>query len=156
MRPAATVLHEKMQIREVSYIDDMAIPIFSDAACATQKLGAACAIAFDLFSEYGLDLNFGIGKSEALIQWIGRGSASARRKLAVELNNIVPCQPRNAAEVNLRVVDVYKHLGTNVMVAGRISREIAFRVPCLQARETSCSRSIVYFFERTLPIIDMT
>ena len=89
-----------------------------------------------------MDLNFKLGKSEALIQLLGKGSSIAKRHLCVECGNLVSCYKHKGEPVKLRIVNLYRHLGTQTEIAGRMSQEVAYRIACMRT-ETRQLRSKV-------------
>ena len=120
VRPLASPIPTPMKIHEVSYVDDMAMPIFSDASSVLVKLAHATSICIDVFHRFGLELNFGNGKSEALIQWRGQGSETARRSVSVEFEDSIKCDQHVACPVHLRIVRVYDHLGPKTMLGNKM------------------------------------
>ena len=71
---------QRFSIDDVGYVDDTAIPIFASAFRIVQDSARAAACAKDTFFEYSMVFNFGPGKSEALVQWRGKGAVKHKRQ----------------------------------------------------------------------------
>ena len=85
-----------------------------------------------MFPEVRHVANFIVGKTEATIQWAGRGSGKAKRDLAVSRSNKIVCSKHKGEPVSLRIVDAYRHLGTRTSISSNMSQEVVFRVMALR------------------------
>ena len=93
-----------------------------------------------------MDLNFGSGKSEGLIRWRGAG-AQRQRALALQgaSNGVITrwVFPDTGVPFQLRIVQEYKHLGTNMVFIAASARDIACR---LNAMDSSANKFIRHLF----------
>ena len=64
---------------EVSFVDDVAIPVFASAGNLCHKIGEVANRAYTVFTSFGMKLNFNPGKSEATVGFSGHGMKAARR-----------------------------------------------------------------------------
>ena len=117
-----TVLHE------ASFVDDLVMPVISDAGKIVAKTVAVARVAINVFMVYGILLNFLQGKSEAVVCFCGDGSKTAKRKLD-SLGNTIEIEPGT----NLRFVQVYKHVGSKYAVCANLCEEVTFRYACMMA-----------------------
>eukprot|EP00973_Karenia_brevis_P029143 4020348-Karenia_brevis.AAC.1 len=88
----------------------------------TSKIKATASIVYACFRHYGLHLNFKKGKTEALIQWAGKGAVEARRALEQTSPNGI-CFVSCNVDLVLHVVKDYRHLGTRMAAAGHMGAE---------------------------------
>ena len=119
--PAAT----EFLFSEVSFVDDVAVPLLSPAPSLTSSVATAAAVAHDVFAEFGLVLNFKPGKSEAILFWAGQKSEQARRVFTIDERSRIVVQSRIKFE--LPVCRSYKHLGTRVSFAPSSGEEAKVR-----------------------------
>jgi len=75
-----TIDDQMYGLNEVGYVDDSAIPIFGSAKEIVEKTSKVACIAFSVFFQYSMRLNFSPGKSEALAIWKGPMSKSSKKK----------------------------------------------------------------------------
>jgi hypothetical protein len=99
--PAEILAHD------VSYVDDAVLPVYGVPEIIESRISAVVVVAVDTFSSFAMSLNFTAGKTEVLIQWSGKNAVQAKRRLAVDRNNIIVCSQRRGPEVLLRAVDIY-------------------------------------------------
>ncbi len=64
-------------LHDVSFVDDMAVPIACPANILTSHIADVCGIVYLVFRMYGMELNFSPGKSAVVLQFQGPG----KRKL---------------------------------------------------------------------------
>eukprot|EP00973_Karenia_brevis_P069598 9677735-Karenia_brevis.AAC.1 len=118
---------EGLFLHDVSYSDDVAVPVFAPAAQVSEKLACAAACCVQVFALYGLDVNFSPGKSEAIIRWIGPGSAQAKRDLMIRGQGVVNFNALGK-DFCLRVVLQYKHMGPLLTANSHVGQEIVSRL----------------------------
>ena len=84
-------------------------------------------VFIDLF---GFRINFGAGKTEALVRFAGTNASMFKQKL-ISAGSIIrlPAEalPFAGGATELRVVPYYKHLGSNLSVDGRCNSDVALR-----------------------------
>ena len=68
----------------MSFVDDVATVVAATAGQAVRTAKMLAEIAAEMYPRYGMPLNFGPGKSEALIRWVGKGSQGEKRAAAAE------------------------------------------------------------------------
>jgi len=117
---------------EVSFVDDVAMPIISPACELVSKCCAITSIAFRVFKCFGMDLNFETNKSEAIIKHRGVGAKSARIALH-RSGDEVQVHVLDNLSVQLRFVKCYKHLGTRTSVSHDLSDEVVFRAQLMRS-----------------------
>ena len=100
---------ESYAVSDVSFVDDLAIPILAPANLLCTKISMVANCAYRVFSSYGMLLNFLPGKSECTIGFYGKDSKIAAREVASR----PPFIPISAGKFNeLRIVKSYQHVGT--------------------------------------------
>ena len=68
-----------VRVQDVSYVDDLAVPVVGDSATAlVSKVSKIAAVVYVTFKLYGMDLNFDKGKSAAILNFKGVGKQKAR------------------------------------------------------------------------------
>ena len=95
---------------DVSFVDDVAIPVLSPAIGLVSKVSRVVACVVEVFSLHGMALNFKPGKSEGIIGFNGQGSRISRLALAsASMQVLVP-----NSSVYFRFVAAYHHVGTYI------------------------------------------
>eukprot|EP00973_Karenia_brevis_P056348 7837488-Karenia_brevis.AAC.1 len=113
------------------------------AAQLLNGLTVLASIADRTFGEYGFQLNFKKGKSEALVQFMGSGAQAAQRKLSHELcNSVTFVDARGEAKV-LHTTFAYKHVGTMTTVSGTMNPEIVMRMSSLRSTMIAVQRPLL-------------
>ena len=79
-------------------------------------------------AEHGLLLNFDSGKTELLLLLRGTGSRGLRRELFQVEHPHIQINPKGFGQIQVKLVDRYKHLGSVVHASGRIIHELRVRV----------------------------
>ncbi len=132
----------EIPLADVSFVDDMALPIVCPASVLTSHIADVCGIVLLTFSAYGMELNFAPGKSAVVLRFQGAGKKKAVSEL-FNSNNFIRINklPANFSEVFIGVVDSYKHLGTQISFKG-MSYEVSFRCGPMRA-ETGKLRTIL-------------
>ena len=96
-------------VDEAAYVDDVVIPVISDAENLIDKVSRTCSLVIDIFSMYGMSVNLSAGKTEVVMNFIGVGSRLAKIPLA-QSGHILKVAHKLGI-VDLRVVSQYKHVG---------------------------------------------
>ncbi len=139
---SAPDLGHAIPLADVSFVDDMALPIICSAAVLTQHIADVCGVVFLTFLTYGMELNFSPGKSEVVLKFQGPGKKRAVKDLFSANNRIcINKLPDNFSVMFIGVVDTYKHLGTQISFKG-MNFELAHRCGLMRA-ETCKLRSIL-------------
>eukprot|EP00969_Alexandrium_andersonii_P086138 3797219-Alexandrium_andersonii.AAC.1 len=89
-------------------MDDVVQPLFAPAAEIVGRMKACAVIFEDVFSLYGLTINFKRGKTEALFRMGGTGSVEANKLLFSECGGIIRFQSRGIPR-QLVASAQYKH-----------------------------------------------
>ena len=133
---------EEIPLADVSFVDDMALPIVCPAAMLVNHIADVCGIVYLTFLMYGMELNFLPGKSAVVLRFQVPGKKKAVTDL-FNANNLIRINklPNNFRSVYIGVVDTYKHLGTQISFKG-MNFEVAFRCGLMRA-ETNKLRSIL-------------
>ena len=110
---------------DVSYVDDAlfatVVPLASDLP---RTAATSASIVRRFFSDRGMQLNFGSGKTEALLVPRGRGAKLVRRELAKAGQLIAP---ETCSDLSVRTTPRYKHLGGVIDACQNILVEIRWR-----------------------------
>jgi len=129
-------------LADVSFVDDMALPIVGSAAMITDHIADVCGIVYLTFLMYGMELNFSPGKSAVILKFQGPGKKKAVMNLFDAKNFIrINKLPDEFNKIVIGVVDTYKHLGTQISFKG-MCFELAYRCGLMRA-ETCKLRSIL-------------
>ena len=107
-----------------AWVDDVAIPLLAQSPDALDEtLADTVEIVEGTFAKYGLKLNMGVGKTEAVLNYRGPGAVQARqRRFVQDMGHL----PLNAG--SLRVVSDYQYLGTQFSQIADIGFEINTRL----------------------------
>ena len=114
-------------LSDVSFVDDGLF--FVIAASATElweKIHVLVPIIIEVFKRFGVDLNFGVGKTEIMIMFYGLGSTKHRVLLHVHQKSLLHVAASGTV-VHLRAVASYKHLGGLVSLKGEMLPEVKNR-----------------------------
>ena len=75
--------------------------------------------------------------------WVGTGMSAARRGLAVDDQSLIRCNPARGDAFSLRVVPVYKHLGTRISSDGSMAPEISCRAGMIRSERARLRKRIL-------------
>ena len=120
-----------VKFRDISYHDDLVLPIVAPAHQLVDATAKAASIVFYVFAMFGFSLNFTKGKTEAIIVFAGPGSIKARTDL-FKSESSVPVDVKLRG-IHLRFVPNYKHLGTHTNISASPAEEVAFRMALMRA-----------------------
>ena len=138
--------HDKTEsLHDVSYIDDEALFMEDiDPQLLLHKVQRAAEIMYAVFRLHGLRLNFGTGKTEALILLRGRGSKAVKKEFLIDNEAKIPIKNRNGVVVEtLRVTAHYKHLGGVINAVGSMAMEARSRAADTWAAASPMMRQLL-------------
>eukprot|EP00973_Karenia_brevis_P043515 6030230-Karenia_brevis.AAC.1 len=98
-----------------------------------------------------MELNFKPGKTESIVRWMGPGSVGHRRRLEVEHKNLVLCRTALGYEFELRIVPMYKHLGTQTVASASSDTEAFHRAAICASEIRAMRRGILSNAEVSQP-----
>ena len=126
---------------EVTYVDDEASFV---AATSARTLVASIPVFMkclcEAFDYFGFHINWGPGKTECFLSLRGKHSADERRKVAAAGNCIH--LPLISDVPGLRVVSVYKHLGSILEDSGSAAPDVPHRVSSAMAAYVPLARKV--------------
>ena len=138
-----------LSVCDITFVDDEAVLIdASSADTLLHRLGRAVHIVAQVFHKYNMILNFSKGKTEAIVQLRGRGVNVAKTTLAHRIESDgtrflrVP-SVMSFGDIDLRIVDRYKHLGTIVCPDGNLTPEASQRAASANAAFANLSKNVV-------------
>ena len=102
----------KCDLTDATFVDDMVIMTSPDkVADIIPQAQAIARIVESTMAAHGAQVNFTAGKTEAMINARGEGAPAFRRHMWLELQNKIWTAVGDK-QVCLRVVEKYKHLGS--------------------------------------------
>ena len=122
---------QTLGMQDADYMDDTVFPIVAPARKLVDAVVAAAVIISDTFAQYGFKVNFGSGKTEAVLIFRGAGAIKEQRRLA-QTGNAATLSTR-AGSRELRFVASYKHLGSKITNTAEILPEIKARMAVMKA-----------------------
>jgi len=125
---------------DVSFVDDVSIPVTAPADQIVCKSGRVVCCVCDVFRRYGMTLNFKPGKSEGIIGFFGPSSRIARAKLAADSMQITISDGFSTV---FRFVSVYQHVGTCIAVNLNMCEEISKRCGMMRTESRNLSHKIL-------------
>jgi hypothetical protein len=78
-----------------------------------------------------MQLNFKVGKSEALLAWAGPEAKHFQRQSVSLYNNMIPFTNMKGIVQYIHITKTYKHMGTKISHSDHIGEEVATRVAIL-------------------------
>jgi hypothetical protein len=133
---------ETLHVHDVSFIDDVAIPVIANASTLCKKVGDVADCAYESFSSFGMLLNSSPGKSEAVLGFYGPGSKAAKKAVFVA-NDTIPIKA--GAYSALRVVSCYQHVGTLSPSSCDVGEEVSKRNGMMRSESRNLSRRFLEF-----------
>jgi len=116
---------------DVSYVDDATFIFQGPADRITAMVEDALQTVHSVFAKFSLQLNFGPGKTEVLLDVSGRGSKAVRQELCFDRNYKLEVTLAGQP-TTIHICRSYKHLGGQISVGGSLATEVKHR-----SRETS-------------------
>ena len=115
-------------VLEASFVDDAAHPILGPATTILEQIKLVILILDSVFTRYGLKLKFKAGKTEVLIVFAGGGPQNLRKQVLVDMEGKMPFQNVQGENKTLLVTDVYKNLGSKVVISQSLNPECQQRL----------------------------
>lgn len=84
--------------------------------------------------EHGLQFNFKVGKTTAMVLFCGKGSEATHRQVEAAFVDGLPIMTEHTTDTRLPLVDHYKHLGGFVAEQGHLLPELRVRAAQTLAR----------------------
>ena len=133
------------------WADDLALLVAADTAqLLINKLTYVGGVLFDHLERAGMQVNFGAGKTEAVLDIRGPGALDIRKELYRHHPPMLEFPSRDGPKRFCRLVATYKHLGTVFSHRGRLLPEIRHRLG--QARQAFRKHRKMIFSNVNLPI----
>ncbi|CAE7939811.1 unnamed protein product, partial [Symbiodinium sp. KB8] len=120
-----------ISLDDLIWADDIATMRAANTAADLQPaMQSVAGNTCDAFTEHGFRLSFGRNKTATLAQPAGHGARAVRRSLFGHrgLQGTLPTLRENDAPAQIPLVSVYKHLGAQISISGKMEDEIAYRV----------------------------
>ena len=134
---------------DVSYLDDAAFALRRQhAAEILSDLPRVVACVVGSCREFGFQVNFKPGKTEAIMVLSGPLSRRLRRQVYVDQKAVIQCQCAGS-DVALRIVPAYAHLGGMAASDGSLAPEFANRAAQANAAYAALSKQV--FARKDLP-----
>ena len=100
-------------ILDATFVDDQCvILVASSPECLDRAIKILLRVIVNVFSVFALDINWGRGKTEALLQYRGKDSTAHMEALRQEDGSLAFNDPGGAKGRKLYIVKKYKHLGS--------------------------------------------
>ena len=124
---------------DVSFVDDVAIPVSAPANMLVQKTSMVVRCVCDVFHVYGMTLNFKPGKSEGIIGFFGPGARIARaQRSANKMQTLIV----DTIFLHFRFVSSYQHVGTCIAMNMNMCEEITKRCGMMRSESRNLSSKI--------------
>ena len=128
IHPLATTPCAVLPISDATWMDDLSMFVVgNDAATLVSDLAQGASTLIDACLQRALVPNLSRGKTEALVQFHGRGTHQARQTVFGEHAGSLPLTCRLWPSARLRIVSAYKHLGGYLQHNGGLRQELSFR-----------------------------
>ena len=127
----------------IIWADDLAIPFAADDCNALlQLLDDIMALVHQTFLQRGFDINYDLGKTNAVIAFHGPGASQARKE-----HLLIPSPARKIQigdkNIRLPLVHAYKHLGTTFSSSLKFDVEVKTRIGTASTAFRQLSRPIL-------------
>ena len=109
------------------FVDDYAVPVFTDAGSFFAKTRAVMTCMWNVFRMFHLVLNMEPGKTALLPMVHGPGSAKLHMEISKLDGKALMCPETHGGPISLKVVKAYKYMGVRTVATGDILSEIAAR-----------------------------
>ena len=117
---------------DASLMDDVAIPIIDTADRLVDTAVHTAAVVDRVFRAHGHEPNYAVGKTQLLVQFIGKRSARAKRHMAFTLNHKLDFIS-NGVLRTITVIRSYKHMGSTASANARPLLDIALKIKSIGA-----------------------
>ena len=96
-----------------SWLDDLTLLVQADdPASLADAVSQAAILAHRCLSLIGIEVNYAPNKTEALLQWRGKGSQAAKERVLVNNAGLIDLGEISGTRLQLRCTDEYTHLGS--------------------------------------------
>ena len=130
----------EFKIPDVSFVDDVAIPVLAEASNLCHKISKVTSLASSVYASYGMKLNFNPGKSEATVGFYGHKKRLARKRL-IEAGSVIGISACESESI--RVVPSYQHVGTLSPAMSDISDELSKCVGMMRCESQSLAKNVL-------------
>jgi hypothetical protein len=115
-------------VSSVTFVDDAAFPMSASSGDQIiTKLVAVTSVITDVFTGFGLVVNFGTNKTEAVLNIRGNASLKWKRKVFCSNKGVLEVPTNHSGTQKLTIAAQYKRLGTILSQADNMQAEIASR-----------------------------
>ena len=111
----------------VTWVDDVAIGLMSSADKLCHNTIAAFHVIQQVFTEYGMTMSLGVGKSATILRFAGKGAVRARQACESTYAQHLPVLCEYGPIIQVPIVSHYKHLGGFLQRNGALLAEIKIR-----------------------------
>ena len=129
----------------ISYMDDVNRPIMCRPSSIVSSIRTITRIMVRTFHMHTFIPNFKIGKTEALIMHIGDGRKEVCQHIKIELDSIIKVTippARDGHVIDVRCVDMYRHLGTHQTCISSIVPLLRIRNAATKSAHTAVKKAI--------------
>ena len=102
---------DHIRVDEVTWVDDLAFVITSDATTLCGKVMHLVSILYDVMTEFGFSLSVGQGKTAVMLTFRGPQARKTRIWSEKTFATGMPIVTEHCSTVRIPVVHYYKHLG---------------------------------------------
>ena len=111
----------------VTWVDDLAVIIHSDAESLCERAIHMLAIIIDVTTEFGFELSYGPGKTAAMLCFRGKRARAARIRCETQFKHGLQVLSEHRPMTCVPIVHYYKHLGGFLSKSGSVLQEIRVR-----------------------------
>ena len=113
--------------RDATYVDDEALVLVARSPILLDKaIDKLLEVLVDVFSKYGLNINWAPGKTEAMLKYRGKNATKCMENRRVN-GTIFIKLPTCASAESVVVVDKYKHVGSVTAISSSDMYEVQHR-----------------------------
>lgn len=99
----------------IAWADDIAVLVHHETPTGLlESLSLAIATYIDKLASNGLELNFGVGKTETLVLFRGVASRKLRREFFSMPTPTIQVQTQTLGQLEMRLVEKYRHRGFQI------------------------------------------
>lgn len=123
---------QQIKLGPGGYVDDFFQPIIAPARDIVEKMRQCACLYQEVFSRFGLTINFKRGKTEALFRFAGPGAIIERRKLFRDHSSAISFENLGFVFL-LAATATYKHVGTLKCCTDTLQPEITAKLDAMNA-----------------------
>ena len=129
----------------VVWADDIAMMIHHDSPQdLVEVFEIAMKLTVERFAKHGLLLNFEKGKTEVLLLLRGPRSRTLKRDIFHKEEPSLSISPQGFGQIQVRLTDKYKHLGSTIHATGKIRHELRIRVGAAHSAFSQHRRAVYH------------